>query len=413
MEKDIERIINSTAEATISQTREKLDLLIAEQEIVAKSIQQKQALIDNQVQEEKNIKQNINAYSSLIDEQESAINKTKDEIEAAEAVLMRRAEFRDVNKESKKAYKEQFKAVSELNKKLYAQELQLKKSNIAVEELQETLNTPMNPEEVEKLKERYKALGFAVEDVTEALANQLGEANRLDLLGENLTSALETVEGFLAAEVEATQAAAQAKMDAYDEEANAKIDSLKKSRKFQKKSDARQQKEIDAIKKEAEKKKEAERAKANKQAAIQFRINQILAIRDAVMNTSVGYAKALAQGGFVLGIPMAAAVAALGAVQVASIAAQKPPKMEQGGMIGGRRHAQGGTMIEAEQGEFVMNRNAVEAIGAENLNRMNRGGGAGANITFSGNVMSDDFIQSEAIPKIKEAIRRGEDIGVS
>ena len=86
--------------------------------------------------------------------------------------------------------------------------------------------------------------------------------------------------------------------------------------------------------------------------------------------------------------------------------------MEQGGLIGGRRHSQGGTLIEAEQGEFVMNRNAVDAIGVENLNRMNTGGG-GASITFSGNVMSDDFIETEAIPKIREAIRRGSDIGVS
>ena len=87
--------------------------------------------------------------------------------------------------------------------------------------------------------------------------------------------------------------------------------------------------------------------------------------------------------------------------------------MERGGLIGGRRHSQGGTLIEAEQGEFVMNRNAVDAIGVENLNRMNMGGGAPVSISFSGNVMSDDFIENEAIPKIKEAVRRGSDIGVS
>ena len=70
-------------------------------------------------------------------------------------------------------------------------------------------------------------------------------------------------------------------------------------------------------------------------------------------------------------------------------------------------------MIEAERGEFVMSRNAVDAIGVENLNRMNQGGGGGVNITFSGNVMSQDFIENEAIPQIKDAIRRGADIGMS
>ena len=87
--------------------------------------------------------------------------------------------------------------------------------------------------------------------------------------------------------------------------------------------------------------------------------------------------------------------------------------MAQGGLVGGRRHSQGGTLIEAEQGEFVMSRNAVDAIGVENLNRMNRGGGGAINVSFNGNVLSDDFIELEAIPKIQEAIRRGAELEVN
>ena len=46
--------------------------------------------------------------------------------------------------------------------------------------------------------------------------------------------------------------------------------------------------------------------------------------------------------------------------------------------------------------------------------RQNAGGGGGSvNISFAGNVMSQDFIEDEAIPMIKEAIRRGADIGVA
>ena len=68
-----------------------------------------------------------------------------------------------------------------------------------------------------------------------------------------------------------------------------------------------------------------------------------------------------------------------------------------------------------QEGEYVLRRSAVESIGIENLNRMNRTGqgGGGANITFTGNVLSDNFIEDEAIPKIKDAIRRGADIGIS
>ena len=113
-----------------------------------------------------------------------------------------------------------------------------------------------------------------------------------------------------------------------------------------------------------------------------------------------------------LGIPLAATAGAA----VGSLVGQagRHWKMEDGGLVGGRRHSQGGTMIEAEQGEFVMSRNAVNAVGVEAMNRINAGGGAGSvNISFAGNVMSQDFIEDEAIPMIKEAIRRGADIGVS
>ena len=117
-----------------------------------------------------------------------------------------------------------------------------------------------------------------------------------------------------------------------------------------------------------------------------------------------------------LGVPLAASAGVVvgsifqGAVNTVAGGIEK---FEQGGLIGGRRHSQGGTMIEAERGEFVMSRNAVEAIGVENLNRMNQGGSGAVNITFTGNVMSQDFIENEAIPQIKDAIRRGADIGVS
>lgn len=90
-----------------------------------------------------------------------------------------------------------------------------------------------------------------------------------------------------------------------------------------------------------------------------------------------------------------------------------------GGMIPMNTYHSGGGVdnvpIMAQEGEFVMRRSAVESIGVENLNRMNRTGqvSGGVNITFSGNVMSDDFVEDVAIPKIKDAIRRGADIGVS
>ena len=62
---------------------------------------------------------------------------------------------------------------------------------------------------------------------------------------------------------------------------------------------------------------------------------------------------------------------------MASIAAVKAmaeaEKLEEGGLIGGRRHSQGGTLIEAEQGEFIIKRDIVEKFGLPAMNAINSG----------------------------------------
>tara|TARA_Y100001963_G_scaffold120213_2_gene167986 strand:- start:13055 stop:15073 length:2019 start_codon:yes stop_codon:yes gene_type:complete len=112
-----------------------------------------------------------------------------------------------------------------------------------------------------------------------------------------------------------------------------------------------------------------------------------------------------------LNFMLAALIAASGALQIQTIKAQK---YQYGGLVGGRRHSQGGTMIEAEQGEFVMSRDATEAIGIENLNRMNTGlgGGGGSTIVINNPILGKDMIEDEIVPQIQEALRRGGDIGV-
>ena len=122
----------------------------------------------------------------------------------------------------------------------------------------------------------------------------------------------------------------------------------------------------------------------------------------ANLATSGGYAAAM------YGITLASGLAQAAATKAAA------DKMEQGGLIGGRRHSQGGTMINAEAGEFVMNRGAVDSVGIENLNAMNAGGGGGSvTVNVSGNVMSSDYVEGELADQIKEAVRRGADFGVS
>ena len=163
-----------------------------------------------------------------------------------------------------------------------------------------------------------------------------------------------------------------------------------------------------------QKQKDAIEEKYAKQAEERARKLKGWKVATAISNVALGVTQTWAdptiQPTWLKPVIIAAQVAA-GLAQIATIQGQK---FEQGGMVGGRRHSAGGTMIEAEQGEFVMSRNAVDAVGVEAMNRINAGGGAGAvNVNFTGNVMSQDFIEDEAIPMIKEAIRRGADIGVA
>lgn len=75
--------------------------------------------------------------------------------------------------------------------------------------------------------------------------------------------------------------------------------------------------------------------------------------------------------------PVAAAVAfAAGMANVNKIRNQQVPKMnaekkEQGGLLYGPRHSEGGIPIEAEGGEFIFSRKAVAAIGVGTLTRVN------------------------------------------
>lgn len=122
--------------------------------------------------------------------------------------------------------------------------------------------------------------------------------------------------------------------------------------------------------------------------------------------------RALATGVPPMSYIQAATSYALGLANVIQIE-KSIGKFEHGGMIGGRRHSQGGTIIEAEQGEFVMSRNAVDAVGIETMNRINQTGSAGVTVNISGNVMSQDFVEGELAERIKEAVRKGSNFGMS
>jgi len=98
------------------------------------------------------------------------------------------------------------------------------------------------------------------------------------------------------------------------------------------------------------------------------------AIIDATVNTAIAVIKAFATTGPIAGPVFAAIVGALGAAQIALIAAQPIPKFAKGGaipssdingMISGKPHAAGGVLIEAEGNEFITRRS--QAMKGDNL----------------------------------------------
>ena len=113
-----------------------------------------------------------------------------------------------------------------------------------------------------------------------------------------------------------------------------------------------------------------EAAKMNKKM---FRLNQAVNIGEAIMNTSVGVNKALAQGGM-FGIPMAIAIGAMGAAQVAIIASQQPPAQ-----FGGSRLPNSPFLV-GEKGPELFTPNTA---GSVTPNHQIGGGGATVNFNIT------------------------------
>jgi len=128
-----------------------------------------------------------------------------------------------------------------------------------------------------------------------------------------------------------------------------------------------------------------------------FNMEKASNISNAIMNTATAVTKVIANP------ILAGIVGAMGAIQLGIIMGQKPPKFERGGLVGGNRHSQGGTIIEAERGEFVMSRNAVESIGINSLEAINQGTSP---ITLNISApLVDETIIDTIIPAIEKAQR--------
>ena len=89
-----------------------------------------------------------------------------------------------------------------------------------------------------------------------------------------------------------------------------------------------------------------------------------------------------------------------------AIGQAKAVKLRQGGFIEGFG---GGDRVPAvlERGEFVLNKEAVQNIGINNLSELNAGkNGGGMNIVFNAPVTNEDFVKDFIVPTIRESQER-------
>ena len=148
------------------------------------------------------------------------------------------------------------------------------------------------------------------------------------------------------------------------------------------------------------------RKKTLKDRQAAFAEQQKAAGAEIILNTSVAIMRALKDYTAIGAGPIIAMITALGAAQLARVATQQGPKFAKGGDF----VTSGPQNIIVGDNPGGRERVQVTPLSSPNVNGPQQMGNI--NVTFTGNVMSQEFIEDQAIPQIKEAIRRGADIGI-
>jgi len=326
-----------------------------------------------------NLNRTQKAYNSTLKDttaQEAARKAAKEKTDAEKARIKA---IEDALIAEQKAFLESANTAAKRN---FLEEEKLKKMKKAEKERikarKETLKA------LTKLEEDYQARQKEVQDSADAQRKAIQDRRQQEneQFLENINSSLNGLNSFLSA----WKTNMNARMDT-------EMSTLKDSEKY-KQADSERRKDME---REITKGYQEEQMK-------QFRIGQATAIADIGMSTSSALMKSVAGSWVTIGQPWFGIISALGLLQAGAVMSQKPPSFEQGGLIGGRRHSQGGTMIEAERGEFVMSRDAVKTIGLENLNNMNQGGGGGITLNISAPLV-DETVLDTIIPAIQKAQR--------
>jgi hypothetical protein len=195
-------------------------------------------------------------------------------------------------------------------------------------------------------KERASAILLLETETQNAIREERKKTNQQTI--DYAFEVADAVANTLGTIVELQGAQSQARIDEINNTATLEQEAINKSLE----SEADKQRKLDALRLRTSRQIAAEKTK-------QAKSERALNVFKAVIDTAASITKTGAQLGYPAAIPFQVAAGVIGATQIAAILAQPLPKFKKGGIVGGRSHDAGGTLIEAERGEFVVNRNAV------------------------------------------------------
>lgn len=210
----------------------------------------------------------------------------------------------------------------------------------------------------EKVEKYAEAASMAISSVTDTLNMAL--EMQIESLNEQLESVTERYDEVVKLREESTDRVEELEQRLRDATGGT-AEALKEQLQSEMHNRAELEREEARLQKEKEKR-EAEIAKKEKQVK---RNNLISNIAQSIANTAMGVTQALATIIWPLNFVIADLVGAMGAVQV-GIMTKQLTKLEDGGLIAGPSHANGGariqgTNIEVEGGEYVINKDSTAA----------------------------------------------------
>ena len=241
---------------------------------------------------------------------------------------------------------------------------------------------------VRLLKEQYGDVYDSIEEYQAKLEELAARQKMID----NIYGAYDELNNFLESQL-------SAEISLLDQRKDAEIERVKETSAYK----------VAAAKGDKDKMKKMEQEAAKDFIARQkklFKYQQGLAVAGVVIDFMQAHAKEMSKGviNYLIASPFLAMQQAL---KIGTILAQKPPAYA----LGGDFITNGPEYIQVGDNAGGRERVQITPLSSPNINGP-AGGEQNINITFSGNVLSDDFIEETAIPKIYEAIRRGSNIGI-